>query len=48
VEPAAALFADFNDGISATHERLLPPTADELRDPLPRVKIVGEMFGKKK
>jgi hypothetical protein len=47
-EPLETLFAGLTQSITATNQGLALSTADELREPLPRVKIVGEMFGKSK
>ena len=48
IGPIANLFAGLSENISETNAGLVLPTADELREPLPRVRIVGEMFGKSK
>jgi hypothetical protein len=47
-ERLEALFASLSESIGATYAGLALPTADELREPLPRVRIVGQMFGKSK
>jgi len=48
IGPVEDLFAGLSQSMTETNAGLVLPTADELREPLPRVRIVGEMFPKSK
>lgn len=45
--PLKDLFAGLSESIDATNAGLVLPTSDQLYEHVPKVRVVGEMFGKK-